>query len=745
MLKRIINIMNEFIFNENPNQIVKNYIASNFIAQHVSIPRDIKIEKELILAGKVHLKLLSTLDSKVVGDWLQVYEKKNNYIELPNGNKIVRKPVININNIEGNFNGTINLYPGTVVIYNQVEGKYYLPNNPIFSPLIHAFSCLFCNNNERTALNILADKFKISLDITSRIKIPKDNWMKKISITKDKIGTNINLFKQPIYQLNVQQNNRKKEYEKDLPRYICTDFQGENSKLQESNSRNYLFLGKNNEILMNVRHYFSNGLLLPISLWTNMGAEYLYSLPVLPEILPLFNLKLILNDNLNKPIIITEHIELAQKNTFYLNGDLMQQSVIWTSWYGGMESISKVDWSVLKDKQVYYICVSTGFSDLKSILKKLNTYLKNENVELNTVSIRSIGEIESCNDTCQKLSANNNIIIHTKKEQFQIEPISNSELEIQQASNSIVSELIDECNSAAIFSDDINSNIWFLVSLAYCISEGVNLLKNSKIWQISSTGNKVIYFANKSKSNIYKRVLSKIINIYSDNKLSMDNYHLLFMHKTHCFKDFMENKILENYLEETKIKDSIIVLDNIIDVFEIKQQKLMSSLILWIENLKSHGYTVIINNQSGNTAQLDELFKLDFTDSKLRFMANHKQQNQFKILSETYGISLKPIVAKFHLEGNNSGWNIISTTAGKNSILDIVERFWIDSKSIDETKAYLEINNARNINNYRNKVLDKYFSKGHTNSEIARIININLSRVEKRRLYFERKISKSKI
>ena len=60
-------------------------------------------------------------------------------------------------------------------------------------------------------------------------------------------------------------------------------------------------------------------------------------------------------------VFLTDNIEIAHKMPYQLKFSNVNTS--WISWYGDQQAVSSIDWSVLKDKQVYYLIKRhSGFS-----------------------------------------------------------------------------------------------------------------------------------------------------------------------------------------------------------------------------------------------------------------------------------------------------------------------------------------------------------------------------------------------
>lgn len=122
----------------------------------------------------------------------------------------------------------------------------------------------------------------------------------------------------------------------------------------KSNSHNIAFMTNNSgtiESTIDIHYFQYNKILLSAFQSSFIYKTYFFN-PYYKQV-PLFN-QYYLSSCPDATVILTDSIELAKKNQFFLSRQNITD-VVWVSWHGGFDAIEKVKWTPLRGSKVYYL------------------------------------------------------------------------------------------------------------------------------------------------------------------------------------------------------------------------------------------------------------------------------------------------------------------------------------------------------------------------------------------------------
>ncbi len=535
-----------------------SYLKTSFVKPNLP-SRDFEEEKFQILKAKVELKLLTTLGTSAIKEWLpegrqvgNLYhvqqfaivtkthdervksnlnlkaigkERQRHVLAMEKLIKLIKTPTnFSTNNFQSERQGLqrlaweLHLQAGLLSDWEKQPiqrtiGEIIPRDSNTYTPLVSLF-CKVNAINEYSAVNILAKKFHITDDILVDVELDKrTSWrLKEVS-------------NQILH----------------IPYQIIYTFYDTNNIL----AYHILFTSIHNPI----EPLKKKDVLLPISTWVKPGemASFQLGLPIPGRKLP-YNANL-LAQYPELPVILTSSLEVARINMFDNLGNLKANlQYIWLSWYNPcLGSESEVEWELLKNpnriRKVYYfldymdhhtlresfetaIAVYQQFKKIKEIDLKFIFYKGELNAGVSPFILngRTITLNEVPHNYDLKLEPINGFIELLKSYGFhdlaeELAPKMRKKISLQSVSdilpqressiNFILSPVIKD-REVTLLSGEAELVHLLGVNIAYSVSVGASTLKD---WQPGDSNISVIYLNAHDQSTL-KHNLDLAIKMY---------------------------------------------------------------------------------------------------------------------------------------------------------------------------------------------------------------------------------------
>ncbi|MCF7791367.1 MAG: hypothetical protein K9M56_05150 [Victivallales bacterium] len=661
-----------------------------------------------------------------------VGKKEGHYYHLNDNFKIVIKETTVL--VSDNFNNQkiFKLFPGAVLYRQNLNQDYNLNLQCFYSPLIVLYA-IIKGIAENLALKQLVEHFNISSSFKLDITLPKNSWLKKQSNVSNLNFINMNM--QPAIAIDEPYkdyeavyvnciNNIQKQFNPNHIGYIHTIFDKLNRPIQS-----FLF-----------NNYFTE---LPVTYYAGFDSAYIYSLPVPTESISLVNLDLIENDFRKNPVIIADSTTSAQNWRYQYENDtslyLSNNVFIWTSWFGLDETAEILDIAPLRNREIYFYSLYANWSP--RFKKSVDILIKRFKEELNCEP-----HIAKKIDDYQILSSNEYLTTYQKGPSIRVmrdillEEIDNKRLSEEVLSKAIIQDVIDEMSLTLIESANPLNLSWFMHSLAFSISEGLNLFKNKNIW-VTKESVCVNFISCKIAESNNKKILSRLLNFYpTSEREPFSNFNFIYTPEKNNLYDFLKDNNLIKIISNKNQQASVLFLDNIIDFqeFDLSYELKVKD---YFQQLQDLGCTIIISNLKSKAVETEhhDKFKALFHNT-ISLSEIPGEQNKLILDAETLGVSQPKQVIELKLGVKPEGWHVIDYEFSKADKINIVEQCWRSNKNIDETMLATGIKNRRTINNYRNKVIDKYLSYGWDDQKIAKRLNTTMNRVKKRKDEMDKRV-----
>ncbi len=493
-----------------------------------------------------------------------------------------------------------------------------------------------------------------------------------------------------------------------------------------------IFNSKTNTFLFEISYFSGLRILEPTVYWSKRGAENkkAFKLPTSKRF-PLFNLNFI-EQNPNAIIVLTDQLYDANQRTNCLN----IKDFIWTSFYGWKDGVSRVDWSPLKNRVVYYIIEKPQnikekekyemafeiYKHLKNITSNLE-FIDMKFDQNNKLKANYDISIESLIQKCKSYGINTDCIeskkSSTEKENnlFTLE----NQKELKEVEY-LIEPIIQKGSLSLMYANPGVGKTWLALYLAACNTHKTTIFKR---WNVNIPGKSLYIDCEMGKEGIMRRLKSISKSFIEKNSIS-ENLFIKSVNKE--FLDLAEEKdqgkIDKLIIEANKLGDirkelTLVILDNLLALTGSESASSWKKLYVWLKELQENGISVIIihhANKEGaqrgtdvKVASVDNVFRIQHEKASSRNalgMSIHIEKGR-----DIYGKNKEPIHVEFNPNSKQPKWKVLKP-----------------SKTIDNSK----------IENLIKSVMDSEDFDSMTDIQIAEAIgmNINTFKRDKKKLGF---------
>ena len=491
---------------------IESYIVETAVNYNSPSKRDYEAEIQDIMLNKINLRLLMTLeDPKELQKWLPGTTANGNHLSYKGAAVNLEEYLHNRNAIQ------------------PILAKYSYSMWPVIPHPIDSannFLALYatingCVNSDRVldynlTVNTLLKKFEIN----------KNNVYKPIDLSNCsswQSSDDVNIFYRPL----------------------------------SPETRSILFRSETGSVIYSLIRFEIGGIskVLPITNWVK-NHENPANFFVMPnkEKFPLLNLDYI-SKNSHARIILTEDIELAYKH----GTEYVQEGIIWTTWYGRDNAIKRVDWEVLKGRNVYYLCKNIDSeSEISITLKILKEFKELPETYLNIIGIDKSGNGKNYkHKEFLDLAKQRKVHIPEELQHKYIGDIDANRTERHQTKY-LIDIIIETDTISMIYAPSGIGKTWLSLSIALAVANGVDVFNG---WKNSASPKGVAYFAGEMKQETLEDRIMALNKIY---KKSNNEYLLakLFENIDLATPDGqrMADDVINTFTKENDIKISLLIL-----------------------------------------------------------------------------------------------------------------------------------------------------------------------------------------
>ncbi len=430
----------------------------------------------------------------------------------------------------------------------------------------------------------------------------------------------------------------------------------------------YSFLCRNGTIIYKLQLIDDWGslLLLPMSTWIKKDLDQ----PVLVKMMPscqhrLLNLNLIAQNN-HASIFLTEHIEVAINNTRWENNDS-----VWTSWYGGYDTIKYVDWSVLEGRRVYYILLDTSLSQplpsakaIQVAMKLLKYFDSNPKIKFHIIELRKIAiggfrYIPYTEESFIKLATKNRVRIPETLRDYD-ESYINVDKREKHEPKFVITPVIKEKTITVLFAPSGIGKSWLGLSIGLAVANGEPVFSK---WKTPEPRG-VMYILGEME---YNEIEDRLVDLNKRYKKTGTNNNF-DARRINNRKDIstesgqrLVDKFIQKFNSRNDKKISLLILDNLSTLAEkANYQSGWDNLFKWLEEKKRTGMSIIVihhANRGGKYLGTGSIMnKADFMihacdkdeiEQKLRKLCRTKsERDKENFKKEQIKDCLKPVLSK---------------------------------------------------------------------------------------------------
>lgn len=480
--------------------------------------------------------------------------------------------------------------------------------------------------------------------------------------------------------------------------------------------------------------------------------------------------------------LISEYIAQKQKEDNARVDKIEQQfstlkETVWSSWYGGKDTVDKVDWSGLKKRHVFYIIRKHdkenyetaircywGLKNFDSVTLKFVDYeklLKNPEYE-GISSEEFIGSIPK--------EFNINIDALKKTKISQVDPMSTPDIYDPDKPDEGIVEykfllkpLMLEKSITLIYSEPGSAKTWIALSLANAMLNGCPAFMPGLGWQADSP-KRVLFIDSEMSNNSFKNRLSILKPFYKKMSEQCEHgkspYNLQYKQVAHDGWDLTDDggeyrdKVNKWLNLNNKDRIDCLILDNLSSLSDFNDSgKSWSNLFKWLKNICERGCTCIVLHHANKTTgdQRGSSIKSATVDNIIRVKKALPGINNniavtiaIEKARDAFGKALDPFNVMLKFNKDDAAWTTtkangtknISTAERNKMILDTVnsgafnQKIVADYFGIDVATLKPIVAQARAKEKSDNeKKLDKILSGLELEDQLKHKLFANLSKI----------------
>ena len=389
--------------------------------------------------------------------------------------------------------------------------------------------------------------------------------------------------------------------------------------------------------------------------------------------------------------VIAGFIAQSRKNDEARINEIGQQlailkEIVWSSWYGGKETIDKVDWYGLKNRHVFYIIRKHDKVHYETAIRCYLELKDFDSVTLNFVDYETLlnnPEYEgiSAKEFIESIPPDFNIDINVlkKKTVSQSDPMSfpdtydpeKDDKEIIE-NTFLLSPLILDRSITLMYSEQGSAKTWIALSLANAMLHGCSVFGSGMGW-LAHSPKRVLFIDSEMSNNSFKKRLSLLNPIYKkmaeQSEHGQPPFNLEYKQVAHEDWDLTDDdgeyrdKIYKWLKLDRKDHIDCLILDNLSTLSRFNDSgKSWSNLFGWLKNICEKGCACIVLHHANKTTgdQRGSSIKSATVDNIIRIKKALPGRNNNIAVSiaiekarDAFGKALDPfnVMLKFNKDG----------------------------------------------------------------------------------------------